>query len=59
MTSTQPVPPNEIGPMREWMTGRNYVSIAQLKSSVCRTNVRDPEAYDRANYYQVLHSMWG
>jgi len=44
--------------MREWMTARDYVSIDQLKGSVSRHNVPDPEVYARANYYQVLHSAW-
>ncbi len=42
--------------MHEWMTTREYDSIEQLKGSVSRPNVSDPEAYERSNYYQVLHS---
>jgi dihydroorotate dehydrogenase (fumarate) len=42
--------------MREWMTEREYAGIAQLKGSVSRRNVADPEVYERANYYQLLHS---
>jgi dihydroorotate dehydrogenase (fumarate) len=42
--------------MREWMTEREYDSVEQLKGSVCHRNVPDPDVYERANYYQVLHS---
>jgi dihydroorotate dehydrogenase (fumarate) len=40
----------------EWMTAREYESVEQLKGSVSRRNTTDPEAYERANYYHVLHS---
>ncbi len=42
--------------IREWMTDREYESIEQLKGSVSRRNVPDPDVYERANYYQVLQS---
>jgi dihydroorotate dehydrogenase (fumarate) len=42
--------------MREWMTDREYASVDQLRGSVSQRNVPDPEVYERANYYQVLHS---
>jgi dihydroorotate dehydrogenase (fumarate) len=40
----------------EWMTMREYESIEQLKGSVSQRNISEPEAYERANYYHVLHS---
>ncbi len=43
----------------EWMSERQYDSVDQLKGSVSRGNVADPEVYERANYYQVLHSWRG
>jgi len=42
--------------MRDWMTARDYSSVRQLRGSVSRHNVPDPDVYDRANYYQTLHS---
>lgn len=42
--------------MVEWMTEREYVSVDELRGSVSRENVPDPQVYERANYYQVLHS---
>jgi dihydroorotate dehydrogenase (fumarate) len=43
----------------QWMSAREYVSVEQLKSSVSRPNSADPAAYERANYYHVLHSWRG
>jgi dihydroorotate dehydrogenase (fumarate) len=42
--------------MTEWMTEREYESVDQLRGSVSQRNVADPEVYQRANYYQALHS---
>lgn len=42
--------------MREWMLERDYSSVAELRGSVSRGNVPDPQVYERANYYRVLHS---
>jgi len=39
-----------------WMDERDYDSVRQLRGSVSRSNVPDPEVYDRANYFQVIHS---
>jgi dihydroorotate dehydrogenase (fumarate) len=42
--------------INEWMAVREYESVEQLKGSVSRPNISDPQAYERANYYHVLHS---
>ena len=42
--------------VRDWMLERDYESVAQLRGSVSRGKVPDPQVYERANYYQVLHS---
>jgi len=42
--------------LRRWMDEREYDSVEQLKGSVSRQNVPDPQVYERANYYQVIHS---
>ena len=42
--------------VRDWMLERDYESVKQLRGSVSRGNVPDPQVYERANYYQVLHS---
>jgi dihydroorotate dehydrogenase (fumarate) len=42
--------------LQVWMETREYDSVEQMKGSVSRQNVPDPQAYQRANYYQVIHS---
>jgi dihydroorotate dehydrogenase (fumarate) len=42
--------------IKDWMTEREYESVDQLKGSVSRRNIADPDSYDRANYYHLLHS---
>ncbi len=42
--------------MVAWMDERDYDGVRQLRGSVSRANVPDPTVYDRANYFQVLHS---
>ncbi len=42
--------------LREWMVARDYVSVNELRGSVSRENVPDPQVYERSNYYQVIHS---
>ncbi len=39
-----------------WMDEREYESVAQMRGSMSRGNVPDPGAYERANYFQTLHS---
>jgi dihydroorotate dehydrogenase (fumarate) len=41
-----------------WLDDRGYTSVAQAKGSVSFSKAAEPEAYQRANYYQTLHS-WG
>jgi dihydroorotate dehydrogenase (fumarate) len=38
------------------MVDREYVSVDELRGSVSREHVPDPQVYERANYYQVIHS---
>ena len=40
-----------------WMVEREYHSIAQLKGSMCQTNLRDPDAVARRSYIKVLDSF--
>ncbi len=43
--------------LRTWMTEREYASVEQLKGSVARAAVQDPNAYERANYMSALTSF--
>jgi dihydroorotate dehydrogenase (fumarate) len=45
--------------LKVWMESREYESVEQMKGSVSRRNVPDPQAYQRANYYQIIHSWAG
>ena len=44
--------------LAEWLEERGYESVTQAKGSVSLSKAAEPEAYQRANYYQTLHS-WG
>jgi dihydroorotate dehydrogenase (fumarate) len=44
--------------LEAWLDQRGYSSVAQAKGSVSFSKAAEPEAYQRANYYQTLHS-WG
>ncbi len=44
--------------LETWLDDRGYSSVAQAKGSVSFSKAAEPEAYQRANYYQTLHS-WG
>jgi dihydroorotate dehydrogenase (fumarate) len=42
--------------LRAWMTDQEYESVAQLRGSASQATVKDPSAFERANYMQTLHS---
>lgn len=39
-----------------WMDENEYESVEQMKGSMSHKNVREPEAFERSNYFKVLHS---
>jgi dihydroorotate dehydrogenase (fumarate) len=39
-----------------WMKERDYESIEQMQGSMSQKNVREPAAFERANYMKVLSS---
>ncbi|PWB70015.1 MAG: dihydroorotate dehydrogenase [Anaerolineales bacterium] len=49
-----------IGPilneLEEWMKEREYESIGQMQGSMSQTSVKEPAAFERANYMKVLGS---
>lgn len=49
---------NLVAGLEQWLDERGYSSVAQAKGSVSFSKAAEPEAYQRANYYQTLHS-WG
>jgi dihydroorotate dehydrogenase (fumarate) len=42
--------------LEQWLSDRGYESVAQAKGSISLSKAAEPEAYQRANYYQTLHS---
>jgi dihydroorotate dehydrogenase (fumarate) len=40
--------------MEEWMTLKNYSSLAEFKGKLARVNSKDPYAYQRAQYVDIL-----
>jgi len=50
--------PKEIGKMlrelEEWMQGKKYNSIADFKGKLSKMNIKDPYAYQRAQYVDIL-----
>lgn len=41
----------------EWLKEHEYESVAQLKGSMSYKSVKDPAAYERANYMKVIQSI--
>ena len=50
--------PKQIGKileeMEEWMKGKNYKSLADFKGKLAKSNIKDPYAYQRAQYVDIL-----
>jgi dihydroorotate dehydrogenase (fumarate) len=42
--------------VQEWMAGREYSSVEQLKGSLSQQSCPDPDAFERANYMKALRS---
>jgi len=43
--------------LEKWMTGHDYESIKQMKGSLSQKSVKEPAAFERANYMKVLNSF--
>ena len=42
--------------LEQWMDAHEYESIQQMKGSLSQRNVKEPAAFERANYMKVLSS---
>lgn len=42
--------------VKAWLTDNDYESTTQLRSSATQHTSGDPSAFERANYFQILHS---
>jgi dihydroorotate dehydrogenase (fumarate) len=48
--------PTMLEELQAWMKEREYESIKQMQGSMSQRNVREPAAFERANYMKVLSS---
>jgi dihydroorotate dehydrogenase (fumarate) len=43
--------------IEKWMVQHEYVSLQQMKGSLSQKSIKEPAAYERANYMKVLQSF--
>jgi dihydroorotate dehydrogenase (fumarate) len=48
--------PAILADIEKWMVDREYSSIHQMKGSLSQKTVREPAAFERANYMKILNS---
>ena len=48
--------PAILADMEKWMTDNEYTSIQQMRGSLSQKSVKEPAAFERANYMKALHS---
>ena len=49
--------PPMLSELEAWMKQKEYVSIEQMQGSMSQKSVREPAAFERANYMKVLNSF--
>jgi dihydroorotate dehydrogenase (fumarate) len=49
--------PAILADMEQWMVDHEYESIQQMKGSLSQKSVREPAAFERANYMKILNSF--
>ena len=49
--------PSMLNELETWMKEREYVSINQMQGSMSQKSVKEPAAFERANYMKVLNSF--
>jgi dihydroorotate dehydrogenase (fumarate) len=49
--------PAILAEIENWMVEHEYTSIMQMKGSLCQSSVKDPAAFERANYMKTLNSF--
>lgn len=48
--------PSMLNELETWMKEREYISIKQMQGSMSQKSVKEPAAFERANYMKVLNS---
>ncbi len=49
--------PSMLSSLEEWMKEKEYKSVQQMQGSMSQKNVKEPAAFERANYMKVLSSF--
>ena len=49
--------PAILAEVEKWMTDNEYTSIQQMRGSLSQKTVKEPAAFERANYMKALHSF--
>jgi dihydroorotate dehydrogenase (fumarate) len=49
--------PAILADIEKWMVDHEYTSIQQMKGSLSQKSIKEPAAFERANYMKVLHSF--
>lgn len=47
---------NVLHDLEQWMEEHEYESVKQMQGSMSQQNVKEPTAFERANYMKMLHS---
>lgn len=55
--SGEQIVPSMLSELEGWMTERGYESIQQMQGSMSQKSVKEPAAFERANYMKVLGSF--
>jgi len=48
--------PAILADIEKWMVDREYSSIQQMRGSLSQKSVKEPAAFERANYMKILNS---
>jgi dihydroorotate dehydrogenase (fumarate) len=57
LANGEQVIPSMLTELEAWMKQREYVSIKQMQGSMSQKSVKEPAAFERANYMNVLNSF--
>jgi dihydroorotate dehydrogenase (fumarate) len=40
--------------LRKWLEARDFASLGPIRGAMSQSNLRDPQAFERANYIKIL-----
>ena len=44
-----------VGELEKWLAARDFTSLDQVRGIMSQRKMRDPQAFERANYIKILH----